>query len=59
MTNLKKFETEALQKITRSRNSELQVLGKTRAEKRAIIDLGKLEQALIGKLGEGEVARKK
>ena len=55
----KKFETEALQKIMRGRNKELRMLGKTRAEKRAIQDLDKLEQALISKLGEGVEARKK
>ena len=35
------------------------MLGKTRAEKRAIQDLDKLESALIGKLGEGAKAREK
>ena len=55
----KKFETEALQKIQRGRNKEIFMLGKTRAEKRAIQDLDKLEQAMISKLGEGVEARKK
>ena len=54
-----KFETEALQKIQRGRNKELMMLGKTRAEKRAIVDLEKLRASLISKLGEGPVAQKK
>ena len=54
-----KFEREALQKIQLGRNKEIFMLGKTRAEKRAIQDLDKLEQAMISKLGEGVEARKK
>ena len=54
-----KIATEALVKIQRGRNLEIQKLGKTRAELRAIADLEKLRSALQSKLGTGPEAQKK